>query len=139
MADQGVMQRAQQPVRRRALLLTCLGATVAAGLLSRAYPVGWRVWDERAGDTLYAVAVYLAVQLVVRTGAVWGWVAAAGISGLVEAIKLTGLPAAWSGVRIARLLLGTTPSVANVAWYVVGAGAAAGIHAVVLRGCRGKA
>jgi hypothetical protein len=114
-------------------LLACLAIVIATGLLSRAYPTGWRLWDERVGDALYAVAVYLAVQVLVKIPPLWGWAVAAGLCGLVEAFKLTGLPAAWSegGVRIARLVFGTTPSVENVVWYAIGAALAGAVHVAI--------
>src|SRR5438552_13485883 len=41
--------------------LAALARTVALGLLSRLYPVGWPVHDKSLGEVLYAVAAVLAL------------------------------------------------------------------------------
>src|ERR1019366_7910445 len=104
--------------RRRLLYLAALALTVTLALASRSWPIGWYPWDKSLGDALYAVAAYLVLRIAlpalrVRTAAM----VALGFCLGVEAFKFTGLPAGWSTWRLARLLLGTTPSWHNLRCY----------------------
>ena len=105
-------------------------AVVAAGLASRGLPGAGPL-----GDVLYPVLVYC---LVVFCGpAVRPWVAgcvAVAVSAAVEFFQLTGVPA-WLGARLpaAHLVLGSAFAATDLAWYAVGAVAAATVHSA-LRG-----
>ena len=81
-------------LRRRILHLAALALTIAAGLSSRAWPLGWYFWDKSLGDALYAVAVHLVLRLLfpgLRVVTAAG--AAVGFCLAIEAFKFTGLPA----------------------------------------------
>jgi hypothetical protein len=45
-------------------LLVALVLTIALGLLSRVRPIGLHMYDKSLGDSLYAIAAYLALALI---------------------------------------------------------------------------
>lgn len=108
-------------IRRRIPYLVLLLLTIGCGLLSRACPLGWHIWDKSVGDTLYAVVACLLLRLLFPA---WPVLPAALLSLAwcygVEAFKLTGHPADWAASRLSRLILGTTPSWHNIACYTLG-------------------
>jgi len=106
--------------RRRIAYLSALSLTVAMALCSRRWPIGWYPWDKSLGDALYAAAAYFLLRLAWPALAIGtAAILTLAFCAAVEAFKFTGLPAAWSGWHISRLLLGTTPSWHNVLCYVV--------------------
>lgn len=108
-------------VRNRRWALAAAGAVVIAMGLSVRGLVGGTV-GKVAGDALYAILLYLVVAFAaprLRVATV-GALAFAGCAA-IEAFQLTGLPASWS-VRLppVRLLLGTTFSWPDLAYYLLG-------------------
>ncbi|MFC5663720.1 DUF2809 domain-containing protein [Kitasatospora misakiensis] len=105
--------------------------TVGAGLGVRTVAGGEAA--KYAGDALYTVLLYaLAVLLAPRlrppVAAAW----AAGLSWAVELFQLTGVPDDLARRSVlARLVLGSTFNAPDLLWYLVGAGLAALVHAVV--------
>lgn len=111
-------------VRRAGWLLL----VVAAGLISRRYPIGLPLYDENLGDALYAAAVYLTLGLV------WPrWpVARLALVALaacvaVELLQLTGIPARYASLSPVRWLLGTHFAWVDLVCYVVGVSGVAAI------------
>jgi hypothetical protein len=104
---------------------------VAAGLAVRSGPAGG--FAKGAGDALYTVLVYALVVFAapaLRPRAAAGW--ALAISWAVELFQLTGVPAALSTRSTpARLVLGTTFNLPDLALYGVGAALALTVHAAV--------
>jgi hypothetical protein len=103
-------------------LLIALVVTIALGLLSRLYPLGWSLYDKSLGDVLYAVAAYLALALIFFR---WPFrlVAAStlAICLAIEFFKLTSVPlttASWlpSAGRSAQPSPGTTWPAICSAW-----------------------
>jgi Protein of unknown function (DUF2809) len=119
---------------RRIPYLALLIGIIAWGLISRACPLGWYLWDKSLGDALYAVAGYLFVRLLAPRARVLvaGAVALAWCYG-VETFKLTGWPAAWASWRVSRLVLGSTPSWHNIVCYTLGIATAAVVEVGVRR------
>jgi hypothetical protein len=115
-------------------LLAALAATVALGVLSRLYPLGWFVYDKSLGDALYAVAAYLALALVLhrRLPALVAALALAFCLA-VECFQATGIPARNAHLGAVRWLLGTAFSWHDVACYFVGVAVAFGLDVLVLR------
>jgi hypothetical protein len=107
--------------------------TVAAGLGVRALAQGSVA--KYAGDALYTVLVLALVVCVaprVRPAVAAG--AALAFSWAVEALQLTGLPAALSAHSVvARLVLGSTFNAPDLAWYAVGAGLGWWVHGALVR------
>jgi len=102
-------------------LLAALAATIALGLLSRLYPVGWSVYDKSLGDVLYAVAAYLFLALLLlRRPQVVVAIIALALCVAVEVFKLTGIPAEFGHLTVVRCTLGTTFSWHNLVCYLVG-------------------
>jgi hypothetical protein len=102
-------------------LLAALVCTLALGMLSRLFPIGWWPYDKSLGDVLYAVAAYLALALLLRrrppvliAALALTWCLA------VESFKTTGVPARYAQLAVVRWLLGTTFSWHNIACYLVG-------------------
>ena len=89
--------------------LTALAVTVALGLLSRLYPLGWPVYDKSLGDVLYAAAAYLALALALphRRPTVVAALALAFCLAM-ECFQATGIPARYADRAVVRWLLGTT-------------------------------
>jgi len=82
----------------RLLCLSALALTIAAGLLSRAWPLAWYWWDKSLGDARYALAVYLALRILFpRRRVITAATAAVGFCLGIESFKFTGLSADWSG------------------------------------------
>ncbi len=104
--------------------LVALFVTIALGLLSRLYPIGWSLYDKSLGDVLYAVAAYLAIALV--SGRPW-WIVAPVALIVCEAIEFfqaTGVPAQLAAqYPLVRWLLGTTFAWHDVVCYIVGVAA----------------
>src|SRR4051794_32913453 len=115
-------------------LLAALAATVALGLASRLFSVGWPAWDKSLGDVLYAAAAYLALALVLyrRPPALVGALALAW-SLAVECFQATGVPARYADVAAVRWLLGTAFSWHDVGCYFVGVGLLLVADVLVLR------
>jgi hypothetical protein len=118
-------------------LLAALAVTIALGVLSRAFPIGWAPWDNSLGDVLYAVAAYLALA-VLLAGRPRSLVAALALGWClaVEFFQATGIPARYPDVAAIRWLVGTTFSWHDVACYVVGVAAITATDALLLRPSR---
>jgi hypothetical protein len=105
-----------------------LVALIAAGLLSRSVPTGFRLFDKYLGDALYAVMVYVLIRLGGGTQRVALWAAFAMVA--IECFQLTGIPAGmlrsehWI-VRMAARLLGTQFSFLDLFAYAAGIAGAA--------------
>jgi hypothetical protein len=121
-------------LRRRGAILLLAPATVAAGLASRKVLSGLPA--KLAGDALYTVLVYVLVLLVAPDARVRrAFAIALGVSFAVEFAQLTPYPAWLSSKHvILRLIFGTTFGWIDLAGYVVGAVAAAGLHSLAVRG-----
>ena len=121
-----------------ARLVGALIVTVAVGLASRWWPIGFIVWDKVLGDALYAVALYLVVAIV-STLLRRDWSApfvggiAVGICWALEAFQATGWTArSVSSVNL-RNALGTTFGFTDLIWYLVGVVVIAILDVVWLR------
>jgi hypothetical protein len=115
-------------------LFVALGITVALGLLSRLRPVGCSLYDKSLGDVLYAVAAYLTLALLlIRRPALLVTLLALVVCVVVEAFKLTGLPAHWAHLGAVRWLLGTTFSWHNLVCYAIGVALITGCDLLLLR------
>ena len=102
-------------------LLLAMAVTVALGLASRLYPVGWFLWDRILGEVLYAVAAYLVwAMLLDRRPPLFIAVVAFACCLAVELFKLTGIPAENQHVLLVRWFLGMTFSVVNLGYYFIG-------------------
>jgi hypothetical protein len=102
-------------------LLLAMAVTVALGLASRLYPVGWFLWDRVLGEVLYAVAAYLAVSVFLFRKPPWSIAVIAFACCLaVELFKLTGIPTQYQHVFVVRWFLGMVFSVVNLGYYFVG-------------------
>jgi hypothetical protein len=102
-------------------LLLAMAVTVALGLASRLYPVGWHLWDRVLGEVLYAVAAYIAWAMLLFRKLPWLIaVIAFGCCLAVELFKLTGIPADNQDVFLVRWFLGMTFSVVNLGYYFLG-------------------
>ena len=102
-------------------LLLAMAVTVALGLASRLYPMGWFLWDRVLGEVLYAVAAYLAwAMLLLRKPPLFIAVLAFASCLAVELFKLTGIPAENQNVFLVRWFLGMTFSVVNLGYYFTG-------------------
>ena len=102
-------------------LLLALAVTVALGLASRLYPVGWFLWDRVLGEVLYAVAAYLALAVILyRKPPLFIAVSAFVCCLAVELFKLTGIPAENQHVFLVRWFLGMTFSEVNLGYYFIG-------------------
>jgi hypothetical protein len=119
-------------------ILAALTATVALGLLSRLYPVGWWPYDKSLGDALYAVAAYLTLALVfVRKPPAFVAAVALALCLAVECFKLTGVPARLAGpFPLAGWLLGTTFAWHNLACYAAGVALVTASDVLLLRPTR---
>jgi hypothetical protein len=116
----------------RARLVASLLAVVALGIASRRLPIGVAAWDKSLGDVLYAVMVYVLAALVrpsARASRLFALTVAICVA--IETFQLTGIPA--RAPAILRLALGTTFAWHDVLCYVLGAAAAAIVHAVAAR------
>src|SRR4029079_13721178 len=103
-------------------LLLAMAVTVALGLASRLYPVGWFLWDRILGEVLYAVAAYLVWAMLFFRKPPWLIaVIAFGCCLAVELFKLTGIPAENHDVFLVRSFLGMTFAVVNLGYYFIGA------------------
>jgi hypothetical protein len=78
----------------RAKVFVAICVVVLLGILSRAVPIGLRLWDKYFGDALYAVAFYLASSVLwpiwrveTKTLSTAVYVVA------IEAFQITGVPA----------------------------------------------
>lgn len=112
-----------RPGRGRGFWWGMLAAVIAAGLLSRVVPTGFRLFDKYLGDALYAVMVYILIRLGGRTSRVALWTALTMAA--IECFQLTSIPAGmlrsehWI-VRVAARLLGTQFSFLDLVAYSVG-------------------
>jgi len=97
----------------------CLLATIFIGLGSRRVYTGVFLFDKSLGDMAYAAAVFWLLRLA-RFPTAWAATASLAVCLAIETFKITGLPAAWSGIPASRLLLGSTPSWHNVLCYAGG-------------------
>src|SRR5262245_36534990 len=103
-------------------LLLAMAVTVALGLASRLYPMGWFLWDRILGEVLYAVAAYLVWAMILFRKPPWLIAVIAFVCCLVvELFKLTGIPAENQHVFLFRWFLGMTFSVVNLGYYFTGA------------------
>src|SRR5947209_12858995 len=100
--------------------LLAMAVTVALGLASRLYPVGWFLWDRVTGEVLYAVAAYLALAVFLFRKPPWFIaVTAFGCCLAVELFKLTGIPAENQRLFLVRWFLGMIFSVVNLGYYLI--------------------
>ena len=121
-----------------ARLLLALAAAVALGVLSRACPIGWPVYDKSLGDVLYAVAAYLALALALPQKSTRLVAAAALVWCLaVETFQATGIPARYAHIPGVRWVLGTTFAWHDIVCYVVGVAVITVLDVKLLR--RGRA
>jgi hypothetical protein len=120
-------------------LVAALAVTVALGLLSRLYPLGWSLYDKSLGDVLYAVAAYLTLALILyrRPPALVAALALAACLA-VEFFQATGIPARYAHLTVVRWLIGTTFSWHDIACYVIGVAVILGIDLLLLRPWRGR-
>jgi Protein of unknown function (DUF2809) len=103
-------------------LLLAMAATVALGLASRLYPMGWFLWDRVLGEVLYAVAAYLVWAMLLFRKPPWLIAVIAFSCCLaVELFKLTGIPAENQNVFFVRWFLGMTFDAVNLIYYFTGA------------------
>src|SRR5690349_19557129 len=102
-------------------LLLALAATVALGLASRLYPIGWFLYDRVLGEVLYAVAAYLVLAILLVRRPPWLVACMAfGCCLAVELFKLTGIPAENQRVYLVRWFLGMTFAWVNLGYYFIG-------------------
>ena len=102
-------------------LLVAMAVTVALGLASRLYPMGWFLWDRVLGEVLYGVAAYLIwAMLLLRKSPLFIAVLAFGCCLAVELFKLTGIPARNQDVFLVRWFLGMSFAVVNLLYYFIG-------------------
>jgi hypothetical protein len=103
-------------------LLLAMAVTVALGLASRLYPVGWFFWDRILGEVLYAVAAYILWAMILFRKPPWLIaVMAFGSCLAVELFKLTGIPAENQDVFLVRWFLGMNFDAVNLGYYFTGA------------------
>jgi hypothetical protein len=115
-------------------LVVALAVTVALGIVSRRWPVGWWPYDKSLGDVLYAVAAYLALALLLpRRGPVVVAPLALTVCLAVETFQATGIPARHAHLGVVRWVLGTTFAWHDIGCYVVGVAVVAGIDLLMLR------
>ena len=115
-------------------LLATLAFTIALGVFSRLYSIGWPLYDKSLGDALYAVAAYLVLAvLFFRRSPSFVALLALGWCVSVESFKLTGVPARHANLGIVRWVLGTTFAWHNLACYAVGVVVIAVIDVVLMR------
>ncbi len=111
---------------RRLCCVAALAAVIALGIATRAFPLGWPVWDKSLGDVLYAMAAYLAFAILLPHARVWAVAClAAGACLAVELLQLTELNGRLLAVPVLRWFLGTDFSWHDVACYLVGVALAA--------------
>jgi hypothetical protein len=102
-------------------LLLAFAVTLALGLASRLYPVGWFLWDRVLGEVLYAVAAYLVLAMLLFRKPPWVIAVTAFLCCLaVEFFKLTGIPAEYQHVLLVRWFLGMNFNVVNLGYYFIG-------------------
>jgi hypothetical protein len=107
-----------------------LAAIVAAGLLSRTWHTGFRVFDKYLGDALYAAMIYVLLRLTGRVAHVAWWAAAAMVA--IELFQLTGLAAGMLrsehlAARACARLMGTQFSAIDLLAYAAGIGCVAAV------------
>lgn len=103
-------------------LLLAMAVTIALGLASRLYPVGWFFWDRVLGEVLYGTAAYLVWAMILFRKSPWLIAAIAfGCCFAVELFKLTGIPAENQNVFLVRWFLGMTFDAVNLVYYFTGA------------------
>jgi hypothetical protein len=125
--------------RIKVFVALCL--TVFLGILSRAVPIGFQLWDKYLGDVVYAAVFYLAITLV---GADWSVGTKTPITAIyvvtVEVFQLTGIPAQLNQsdqllVKLfAYVVLGSTFSWWDIVAYGVGIAAMIGVDRGIRRG-----
>ena len=108
------------PPRRYRRLFIAIVVTLAVGLPSRLYPIGWFLYDHSLGDVLYAVAAYLVLALLCRRGPTVVAPLALVACWAIEAFQATGIPAHYAHLFLVRWLLGTTFSWHDMFCYLVG-------------------
>jgi len=115
--------------------VTAIGAllvVIAAGLVTRRFPIGNRLWDHHAGEALYAAMVALIVILArpsfrPRTVAA----IAMALCTALELFQATGIPA--RSPRLIRFVLGATFAWSDLLCYVLGVAAVAMCHTLTQR------
>jgi Protein of unknown function (DUF2809) len=122
------VSRAGAFLRTRWGRIVSLALVIAVGLVSRRHPIGVRLYDKNLGDALYAATAYLALALLrprwtpVQVGG-----AAVGVCVAVELFQLTGIPARYASIAPVRWLLGTEFAWEDIACYLAGVVAVAGL------------
>lgn len=120
--------------KRRLVSAGALTGVIVLGIISRALPVGWLLYDKSLGDVLYAMAAYLALVLLfprVPIGINAAVAAAACLA--VEFLQLTEINADLLTVPVLRWFLGTTFSWHDIACYLLGIAVTASIDAFCSR------
>lgn len=114
-----------------------LAAIIVAGLLSRTFHTGWRVFDKDLGDALYAAMMYVLLLLAFpRRSNLFALVWASLIMLGLELFQLTGIPAALYAdsqnlaVRTLARLMGTHFGLSDLVAYAAGLAA---IHLIKQR------
>jgi len=116
----------------RPMIALLLVAAIGAGLLSRTLPLGLAVWDKYLGDSLYAVAFYLGLCLLIGSGRLHSKLALTMLYVTsIEVFQLTDIPLRLTQsadllVRLlARGVLGSTFSWWDLLAYAAGVAAIA--------------
>jgi Protein of unknown function (DUF2809) len=114
--------------KRRLGCAAALVVVIVLGIVSRAVPLDWSLYDKSLGDVLYALAAYLGLALLfprLPSGAIAALAAVACLA--VEFLQLTEINARLLMVPVLRWFLGTTFSWHDVACYLVGVAIAVGL------------
>ncbi len=107
--------------KRRVVAAGILAVVIVLGIISRAAPLGWSVYDKSLGDVLYAAAAYLAFAILLPRMAKELIAALATAACLaVEFLQLTEINAELLTVPVLRWFLGTTFSWHDVGCYLLG-------------------
>jgi uncharacterized protein YjeT (DUF2065 family) len=122
--NQSMTRLASEVYRRIGI---ALAVVIGLGLLSRAIPLGFVLWDKYLGDALYAAAVYLGLSLIGPQSKVkLRGALAATLVCVIELFQLTGIPAQLNQSEnllvkaFAYLVLGSAFSPADLVAYGAG-------------------
>jgi hypothetical protein len=111
----------------RAKVFVALCVAAFLGVLSRAVPIGFRLWDKYLGDVVYAAAFYLVVSFVWSTGTRFNKAALTAVYvTAIECFQVTPVPAQlkesdnWAVKLFAYIVLGSQFSWWDLLAYGVG-------------------
>jgi Protein of unknown function (DUF2809) len=120
--------------KRRLYCATALAAVIVLGIVSRAVPLGWPLYDKSLGDVLYATAAYLGLALLFPRWPVWFLAALAGGSCLaVEFLQLSEVNEKLLMIPALRWFLGTTFAWHDIVCYLLGVMVAVAVDLFALR------